>query len=75
MAIFVAGGIISNLVSNIGITLATGTWISIKGLIYNYVNVPLFGDKLGSLVFAICFILVCYLIALPLYKKKIYIKL
>lgn len=75
MAIFVAGGIISNLVSNIGITLATDTWISIKGLIYNYVNVPLFGDKLGSLVFAICFILVCYLIALPLYKKKIYIKL
>ena len=75
MAIFVAGGIISNLVSNIGITLATGTWISIKGLIYNYVNVPLFGDKLGSLVFAICFILICYLIALPLYKKKIYIKL
>lgn len=75
MAIFVLGGIMSNLVSNIGITLNNGTWISIKGLIYNHINVPIFGDKLGSLVFALGFILVCYLIALPLYKKKIYIKI
>ena len=75
MAIFVMGGILSNLVSNIGITLANGTWISLKGLIYNYINVPIFGEKLGSLIFALCFILICYLIALPLYKKKIYIKL
>lgn len=75
MAIFVLGGIMSNLVSNIGITLNDGSWISFKGLIYNHINVPIFGDKLGSLVFALGFILVCYLIALPLYKKKIYIKI
>lgn len=75
MAIFVLGGIMSNLVSNIGITLNDGSWISFKGLIHNHINVPIFGDKLGSLVFALGFILVCYLIALPLYKKKIYIKI
>lgn len=75
MAIFVMAGVISNLISNIGFTLSDGTYTSIKGYLYNQVNVPLFGEYLGSLIFALSFIAVCWSIAHILYRKKIYIKI
>ncbi|MDD3406426.1 MAG: DUF1624 domain-containing protein [Sphingobacteriia bacterium] len=74
MAIFVLAGIISNLLGNIGFTYA-GTYMSIKGFIYNVCLVPPFGEIFGSLVFAILFIVLCWSIAHILYKKKIYIKI
>ena len=36
---------------------------------------PLFGNYGGSLAYALLFLLLCWLIALPLYKRRIYIKL
>jgi predicted acyltransferase len=47
-----------------------------KGFIYGSVLVPLFGDgKLASLVFALLFVGLCWVVGNILYKKKIYIKI
>ncbi len=49
---------------------------SLQGWFYRVVLVPTFGDEtFASLIFAILFLLLNWLIGLPLYKKKIYIKL
>ena len=63
------------LISNIGFVTEAGKWISLKGYLYADVLSPFFGPTLGSLVFALMFICFCWLVALPLYKKKIYIKI
>lgn len=50
--------------------------ISIKGWVYEGMLMPVFGDAtLASLVFALLFVLINWLIGLILYKKKIYIKI
>ncbi len=51
--------------------------ISIKGWIYEGVLMPLCCDDatLASLIFAICFVALNWLVGLYLYKKKIYIKI
>jgi predicted acyltransferase len=75
MAIFVLAGLFANLISNIGFTTSAGKWVSIKGYLYADILSPIFGATLGSLIFALMFIGFCWLVALPLYKKKIYIKI
>ncbi len=75
MAIFVFAGLFANLISNIGFTTEAGKWISLKGYLYADILSPLFGATLGSLVFALMFIFFCWIVALPLYLKKIYIKI
>lgn len=75
MAIFVFAGLFANLISNIGFTTASGKWVSLKGYLYADVLSPMFGPTFGSLVFALMFICFCWLVALPLYRKKIYIKI
>jgi len=52
-----------------------GEWISVKNYIYTEWLTPLFGNFNGSLVFAISFVIINWLIGNRLYKKKIYIKL
>ena len=55
---------------------ASSGMISIKGWVYQGVLMPIFGDAtLASLVFALSFVIVNWLIGLILYKKKIYIKI
>lgn len=50
--------------------------ISIKGWVYEGMLMSVFGDAtLASLVFALLFVLINWLIGLILYKKKIYIKI
>ncbi len=75
MAIFVFAGLFANLISNIGFTTAAGKWVSLKGYLYADILSSFFGPTLGSLVFALMFIGFCWLVALPLYLKKIYIKI
>ena len=75
MAIFVFAGISANLISNIGFTTAVGKWFSLKGYIYADLLVPTFGATFGSLIFALLFICFCWVVAYPLYRKKIYIKI
>ena len=75
MAIFVFAGISANLISNIGFTTAAGKWVSLKGYIYADLLVPTFGATFGSLIFALLFICFCWVVAYPLYRNKIYIKI
>lgn len=49
--------------------------ISLHGYCYNGLLQPLFGDYLGSLVFAVLFVTLVWVIGFGLYKKKIYIKI
>lgn len=74
MFVFVAGGVITILTANIGFEYL-GQWTSLKTYAYKHVLQPAMGDYPASLVFALSFVLVCWLIAHYLYKKKIYIKL
>jgi len=74
MFIYVIAGIISILLGNIGF-MYYGEWHSTKGFIYTEWLNPVFGDYLGSLVFALLFVTLNWFIGHILYKKKIYIKL
>ena len=74
MFVFVAGGVITILTSNIGFQYQ-GVWTSLKTFAYKHMLQPALGDYPGSLVFALGFVFICWLIAHYLYKKKIYIKL
>jgi len=74
MFVFVAGGVITILTSNIGFQYK-GVWTSLKTFAYKHMLQPALGDYPGSLVFALGFVFICWLIAHYLYKKKIYIKL
>lgn len=52
-----------------------GKSTSLQGVSYDYLLQPLFGDKGGSLAYALVFVLINWCIGYVLYKKKIYIKL
>ena len=72
--IFVIATIISILLGNIGFKYY-GEWLSTKGFIYTQWLTPIFGNYLGSLVFALLFVSINWLIGHILYKRKIYIKI
>ena len=52
-----------------------GVTTSVQEFIYKAILQPVFGDYLGSLVFALLFVCVVWLSGYVLYKKKIYIKI
>ncbi|MDR1368947.1 MAG: heparan-alpha-glucosaminide N-acetyltransferase domain-containing protein [Dysgonamonadaceae bacterium] len=66
--------LLSILSGNIRIPHGEGT-ISLHGYCYGELLKPLFGDYLGSLIFAILFVTLVWIIGFGLYKKKIYIKI
>lgn len=74
MFIFVAGGVLSILISNIGFVY-NQEFISLKSYFFGHVLQPVLGDYPASLVFALIFLSVCWLIGNALYKRKIFIKL
>lgn len=49
--------------------------ISIHSLIYDKITQPIFGDTVGSLVYALLFVAINWCIGYQLYKRKIYIKI
>jgi predicted acyltransferase len=49
--------------------------LSIKKTSYTYLFQPLFGDKGGSLVYAVLYVMLNWSVGYFLYKKKIYIKI
>ena len=71
---YVLAAIFSILLGNIHFTYGEGS-ISLQGYAYSQVLQPLFGDYLGSLVFAILFVLLVWSVGYVLYKKRIYIKI
>lgn len=74
MFIFVLGAFLTILMSNIKFTYL-GELVSVKGFIYSNWIVPVFGEYPGSLVFALCFVTINWIVGHILYKKKIYIKI
>jgi predicted acyltransferase len=52
-----------------------GESVSTAGWLYNSVLSPLVGKFIGSLLFALMFTFICWLIGWVLYRKKIFIKL
>jgi len=71
---YVLGGIFSILLSNIQFNYGEKA-ISLHGYAYSVILQPLFGDYLGSLAFALSFVVVIWAIGYILYRKKIYIKI
>jgi len=74
MFIYLVASILGVMMVNIGFA-NVGEWITLKGFVYIKWLSPLFGDYFGSLVYAIIFVFVNWIIGHLLYKKKIYIKL
>jgi predicted acyltransferase len=74
MFVYVIAALLSILLGNIGFTYL-GEWTSVKGFVYSQWLSPVFGEYLGSLIFALIFVTINWFIGHILYKKKIYIKL
>ena len=75
IAVYVLAGITARLLYLIKVTGADGDTLTIKAWIYDNLFKPWPGDLNGSLAYAIAFIIVMYLCMLPLYRKKIFIKI
>ncbi|MDE6612492.1 MAG: DUF5009 domain-containing protein [Muribaculaceae bacterium] len=77
--LFCISGIIATILGTLRISSQTAPdgFVTLKGLIYNSLIAPLsFGNPaLASLLWALLFITLNWLIGLPLYRKKIYIKI
>ena len=75
IAVFFASGIVARLIGRyITVPIADGE-LALKPWIYQNIFVPWSGDlKMASLLFALSYIAFWLLVLIPLYKKKIYIK-
>lgn len=73
--IYVLAYFIVKALVNIHFISFDGTQYSVWSFWYEQCMRPLFGDKGGSLMSALMFVGIMWLIAHPLYKRKIYIKL
>ena len=72
---YVLGAVLSILIGNIYLTYG-GEIMTLKGMVYNEWLVPLFKDKtFASLIFALLFVGINWIVGYILYKKKIYIKI
>jgi predicted acyltransferase len=75
IAAYVLAGLVARLLYLIKITVADGSTMTLK----SWINETLFASWLGgqnaSLAYAITFIIVIWLCMLPLYRKKIFIKI
>lgn len=74
LIVYVFAGVLANIVSSIRFNWQ-GDTMSIKGFTYEVLLRPWAGNYLGSLLYAILFVLVCWLFGYILYKRNIYIKL
>ncbi|MGI6073022.1 MAG: acyltransferase family protein [Fermentimonas sp.] len=74
LIIYVFSGVFATLLSDIRFAY-NGATISLKGYAYSVLIQPWAGDYFGSLVYAVLFVLVCWLFGHVLYKRDIYIKI
>ena len=79
LSLYVFSALLSIVIGNIRVPYAQAEdgVTSLKGWLYNAVFMPCAGDDatLASLLFAIAFVLVCWLVGYALYRNKIYIKI
>jgi predicted acyltransferase len=74
MFIYVVAAVLSVMLGNIGFAVY-GEWVSIHAYVYTQWLSPVFGELMGSLMFALLFVILNWFIGNILYKKKIFIKL
>ena len=72
--IYVFAGVLATLLNSIRFTF-NGEQTNLINLFYSSVLQPFFGNELGSLVYALLFVGVCWIVGHYLYKRKIYIKI
>ncbi|MFR0679327.1 acyltransferase family protein [Dysgonomonas mossii] len=72
--IYVLAGIMATLVEGIHFS-SNGVTTNPKSYLYNDLLQPVFGDYFGSLIFALLFVFIAWLVGNVLYKKRIYIKI
>ena len=72
--IYTFAGVLSTLLGGIRFSYGEGM-ISISGYVFSAILQPVFGNEFGSLVFALLFVGICWIIGNILYKHKIYIKI
>ncbi len=72
--IYVLAGIMANAFGNIKITYA-GKAISLKVYVHSVLIKPWAGAYFSSLVYALLFVFLCWLVGYILYKREIYIKI
>jgi predicted acyltransferase len=75
IAAFVLAGITARLLYMIKVTGAEGNTMTLKAWIYDNLFASWLGDLNASLAYAITFIIVIWLCMLPLYRKKVFIKI
>ena len=73
--IFVLAGIWADLLGLIRVGASTGEQITLKTFIYRELLVPWTGNLNGSLLFALHFALLFWIVGFILYRKKIFIKI
>lgn len=77
--LFCLSGVVAIIISAVKVPyeLSESGLTSLQGWVYRMVMVPFCGgnETLASLIFALMFVLLMWLVGLILYKKKIYIKL
>lgn len=74
MILYVTGSLLGILLGNIGFMYAN-EWVSLKSFVYTHFYQAYLGDYPGSLAFALSLVGICWLLAVYLYKKRIFIKL
>lgn len=72
--IYVFAGVFANLLGSIKVTHANEA-ISLKGYVYSVLIQPWAGGNFGSLLYALLFVFVCWIVGYILYKRDIYIKI
>jgi len=72
--IYVLAGVMATIAESIYITIKDNV-ISIKDYSYEYILTPVLGEYSGSLVYALVFVFITWLVGYILYKKEIYIKI
>lgn len=72
--IYVLAGVVAITLGGIRFDYA-GEKVSAKGYFYSQILQPIFGNYVGSLVFALLFVGLLWAVGYVLYKKRIYIKL
>jgi predicted acyltransferase len=74
IAVFVLSGLVGKLLYLVKFTMADGTVVTLKTVIYQNIFEPIASPLNASLLFAICFVLLMYAVAWFMWKKKWFLK-
>jgi predicted acyltransferase len=73
--VYVFSEIVNSALLSIYVPLVNNTSTSVKNLIYQNLFVPLAGPLNGSLLYALAYLMLWVVVAVILYRKRIFIKI